>query len=111
MRVCAFYDCVDGKLIHSSILEFPGEDVIVKHKVDFAKSTVFRLGQAEPAPDIAEQIGAGVEKTGFGAPVPSYNVQVSFGLDACCNSITKSDLPVGESMRGVTELLKMPVRL
>lgn len=44
--------------------------MVVEHKIDFPERTVLGFRQAKPAPYIAQQIGAGVEKTGFGAPIP-----------------------------------------
>lgn len=52
------------------MLELPGRHLVVEEQVDLAKSPVLGLGQAEPAPYIAEQVSAGVEEAGLGPPVP-----------------------------------------
>jgi hypothetical protein len=46
--------------------------MMFKEQVNFTECTVFSLGEAKPAPNIAEKICAGVEETSFGSPVPSY---------------------------------------
>jgi hypothetical protein len=56
--------------INSSMFELPSRDVVVEEQVDLAKCAVFRLREAEPAPDEAKKVGAGIEETSFGSPVP-----------------------------------------
>ena len=63
--------------VNSGILELPRRNLVVKQQVNLAKSAVFRLREAEPAPNVAEKIGPGVEQTGFGSPIPSYAASVS----------------------------------
>lgn len=61
---------MDRELIHSGVLELACGDMVVKHQVNLSKGPVLGLGQAEPTPDVAQKIGAGIEKTGFSTPVP-----------------------------------------
>lgn len=35
--------------------------MVIKHEIDLAKGAVFGLGQTEPAPYIAQKIGASVK--------------------------------------------------
>lgn len=56
--------------VNLCILELPRWDLVLKHQVDFAKGTILGLRKAEPAPNIAEKIGPGIEEACFGAPVP-----------------------------------------
>jgi len=50
--------------------ELSSWDFVFEQQINFAETAIFCLWQAEPAPDVAEQICAGVEETGFGTPVP-----------------------------------------
>ena len=52
------------------MFELPSRDVVVEEQVDLAKCAVFRLREAEPAPNEAKKVGAGIEETSFGSPVP-----------------------------------------
>jgi hypothetical protein len=56
--------------VNFRVLKLPRRNVIIKKQVDLAKGAVFSLGKAEPAPYITEKIGASVEKSGFGSPIP-----------------------------------------
>jgi hypothetical protein len=47
--------------IHLGVLEPPCRNLVIEEQVNLAESAVLGLGQAEPAPDIAEQVGAGIE--------------------------------------------------
>lgn len=38
--------------------------------IDLSEAAVFGLWQTEPAPNVAEKVGASIEETGFRAPVP-----------------------------------------
>jgi len=59
-----------GELVNFGRPEFSCMNAIVKEQVNLAECAVLGLRKAEPAPDIAEKVGAGVEEAGFGAPVP-----------------------------------------
>ena len=52
--------------------EFSCLNAIVKEQVNLAECAVLGLRKAEPAPDVAEKVGAGVEEAGFGTPIPGY---------------------------------------
>jgi hypothetical protein len=52
------------------MFELPSRDVVVEEQVDLAKCAVFGLRKPEPAPDEAKKVGASVEETSFGSPVP-----------------------------------------
>lgn len=52
------------------MFELPSRDVVVEEQVDLAKCAVFRLRKSEPTPDEAKKVGAGIEETSFGSPVP-----------------------------------------
>jgi hypothetical protein len=41
-----------------------------KKQIYLAETAIFCFWQAEPAPDVAKQIRAGVEETGFCTPIP-----------------------------------------
>jgi hypothetical protein len=56
--------------VNFSVLKFSGWDMVVEHKVDLAEAAVLGFGKTEPAPDIAEEVGTGVEEACFGSPVP-----------------------------------------
>lgn len=56
---------------NSGSLELACGHMISKEQVDFAKGAILGLRQAEPAPYIAEEVGACIEESGLGAPVPS----------------------------------------
>lgn len=78
-----FYSSLETYIKHSdkekrrptidfSMLELPRRHPIVEEQIDLSKSPVFGLGQTEPAPDIAEQVGSSVEERGLSSPVPCY---------------------------------------
>lgn len=77
MGTCALRVNIDGKLVDSRVLELSRRNVVVEHEVNLAKVPILGLRQAEPAPQIAEQICAGVKEACLGAPVPCYEVHVS----------------------------------
>lgn len=52
------------------MFELSRRNVIIKEQVNFAKRAVLGLGKAEPTPNVAEKVGAGVKEGGFGSPVP-----------------------------------------
>ena len=54
------------------MLEFSGRYMILKHQVDFTKGAILGLWQTEPAPDVAQQIRAGIEETCLCSPIPCY---------------------------------------
>lgn len=56
--------------VNLSILELSRRNAIIKEQVNLAEGAVLGLGKAEPAPDIAEKVCAGVKEAGFGSPVP-----------------------------------------
>lgn len=56
------------------LLEFPCRDVVVEEQIDLAKCAILGLGEAEPAPEVAKEIGARVEETSFGTPIPGYMI-------------------------------------
>jgi hypothetical protein len=89
--------------------------MIIKEHVNLAKRAIFGLRKAKPAPNVAEKVGAGIKETSFGSPIPSLAVDKTSAeftkLRGVLSWLTEEDLQVGESMRGVTELLKIPVRL
>lgn len=62
---------MDRELIHSGVLELACGDMVIEHQVNLSKGATLRLGQAKPAPDVAQKIGSGIEKTGFSTPIPS----------------------------------------
>ena len=41
-----------------------------EEQINLAETAIFGFWKAEPAPDVTEQICAGIEETGFGTPVP-----------------------------------------
>lgn len=61
-----------GELVGLSGLELSGGDAVLEQDLEFAERPVLGLGEAEPAPDIAQQVGARVEESSLGAPAPSY---------------------------------------
>jgi hypothetical protein len=44
--------------------------VVIEHQINLSKGAGLCLGQAEPAPDVTQKVGAGIEQAGFSAPVP-----------------------------------------
>ena len=58
--------------INFRILELSRRDLVIEEQVDLTERSVLGFWEAVPAPDVAEQIRAGVEETGFGSPVPGY---------------------------------------
>lgn len=63
---------VDQRLtFNSGSLELARRHMISKEQIDFAKGAILGLRKAEPAPQIAEEVGASIEESGLGAPVPS----------------------------------------
>jgi hypothetical protein len=65
-----FGDFHDGKLVNGCADELARVDVVIEQQVNLAKGKPLCLWQTEPAPYIAEQVGAGIEQTSFGSPVP-----------------------------------------
>lgn len=63
--------------VYFSILKLSCWNFIIKEQVNLAKGAVLGLGKAEPTPDIAEEIGSGIKESGFCAPVPCYEFDVS----------------------------------
>lgn len=51
-------------------LELSRWNEAVKEQVNLAECAVFRLRHPEPAPNVAQEVGARVEQTGFGSPIP-----------------------------------------
>lgn len=72
-----------GEFIDLGVLELASRDFVFKQNVNLAKGTVLGLGQTEPAPDKAEQVGAGVEQTRLGTPVPGCVVSTVFRYYVC----------------------------
>lgn len=66
--------------IDFSFLPLPCGDFVFKEQVDLAKCTVFGLWETEETPDDTEQVGACVEQTGFGAPVPCCRITKAVSL-------------------------------
>jgi hypothetical protein len=93
------------------VLEFPGGNTVLKHNVDFGKGAVFGLGKTEPTPYVAEEVGARVEEAGFGAPVPCCGFRPSISTLHLNKSSRDRNLQSAAIIRGVTELLNMPVKL
>lgn len=93
--------------INLGMLELSCMDVVVEEQVNLSESAVLRLRKAEPTPDVAEKVGACIEQTCFGSPVPCYDVhgQRFRYTKEWCNSQEAAII------RGVSELLKIPVRL
>jgi hypothetical protein len=61
---------VDQLTVSFCSLELSCRDLVFEQQVNLAETTIFSFWQAEPAPDVAKQIRAGVKETGFGAPIP-----------------------------------------
>lgn len=59
-----------SKLINLGVFEHARRDLVIEEQVDLAKAAVFGLRETEPAPDVAEEVGSGVEEAGLGSPVP-----------------------------------------
>jgi hypothetical protein len=57
--------------VNSGTAELAGGNLVLEQQVDLAKRSILGLGQSEPTPNEAEEVGAGVEEGGFRAPVPS----------------------------------------
>lgn len=66
----------------SGSLELARRHVVSEKQIDFTKGSVLSLWEPEPAPNIAEQISAGVEEASFGAPVPSWKEVL---VSVCCD--------------------------
>ena len=49
-------------------------NMIIKKHVNLAKGAILRLRQAEPAPNVAEKVGASIKEASFGSPIPSLAV-------------------------------------
>lgn len=60
----------------SGSLELAGGHIISEEQIDFTKGAVLSFWQSEPAPEIAEEVGSGVEEDSFGTPVPSWEKEV-----------------------------------
>jgi hypothetical protein len=56
--------------VNFGIFEHSRWNVIIKQQVNLAECAVLGLGKAEPAPDVAKKVGAGVKETSFGSPIP-----------------------------------------
>lgn len=78
----------------------------MEEQVNLSKGAVLGLRKTEIAPDIAEEVGASVEETCFCSPVPCYNARSAIASSRKCENV-----PEAAIMRGVSELLKMPVTL
>ena len=63
-------DFGNRKLVNGCAGEFASVNVVVEQQVNLAKGEPLCLWQTEIAPDIAKQVGARVEQTSFGAPIP-----------------------------------------
>jgi len=59
-----------GKLVDLGILELSRVNVIIKEHVNLSKRAILGLRKAEPAPKVAEEVGAGIKETSFGSPIP-----------------------------------------
>ncbi len=94
--------------VNLGALELSCRNTMIEQQVNFPEGTVLGLRKSEPAPQVTQKICACIEETGFGSPIPSWQKsQPQLEID----QRGLSDSPIGESIRGVTELLKMPVRL
>ena len=60
----------EGLTVNHGVFELPCWNMVVEQQVNFTKGTIFGLGKAVPAPDVAYQVRAGVEETSFSSPVP-----------------------------------------
>jgi len=58
--------------INLGVLELPCGDLVLKEQVDLAERAVLGFREAEPAPEVAQEVGSGVEQTSLGSPVPSF---------------------------------------
>lgn len=59
-----------GKLVDLGVLELSRRNMIIKEHVNLAKRAIFGLRKAEPAPNVAEKVGASIKQTRFGSPIP-----------------------------------------
>jgi hypothetical protein len=50
-------------------------NVIIEEHVNLAKGAILGLRKAEPAPNVAEKVGASIKETSFGSPIPSLAVE------------------------------------
>ncbi len=75
-------DGLEQLTVDFGALEFPGVDVVLEKKINLAEGAVLGLGQSIPAPNIAQEIGTGVEQARFRSPIPGCREsEVSITLD------------------------------
>jgi hypothetical protein len=60
--------------VHLGILELSRGNAIIEEHVNLTKGAILGLRKAEPAPNVAEKVGAGIKETSFGSPIPSLAV-------------------------------------
>lgn len=77
-------------MVHCGILELACGDVVVEHQINLSKGAAFRLRQAKPAPDVAQKVGAGIEQTSFGAPIPGWSLGISELLNAFLQTVEET---------------------
>jgi hypothetical protein len=56
------------------MLELPRWNTVIEQHVELAKSAVLAFWEAEPAPNVAQKVGSGVEQSSFGTPVPGCHL-------------------------------------
>lgn len=60
--------------VDSSVLELAGGNLVLEENVKFSECAVLGLGKSEVAPGVAEEVGASVEETSLGSPVPAWRL-------------------------------------
>lgn len=93
--------------VDSSVLELAGGNPVLEENIEFSECAVLRLGKSEVAPGVTEEVGACVEETSLGSPVPAYGMSVY----VCHSVLIDEGVPRGEIMRGVIVCSTRPVRL
>lgn len=62
---------IGHKLVGLGSPELSGGHLVLEQDIEFTKGPVLGLGKSEPTPDVAKQVGTGVEETNLGSPAPA----------------------------------------
>jgi hypothetical protein len=90
--------------VHLGVFEFPRRHLVFEQEVNLAERPILCLWEPEDAPDKAEEVGSSVEEARLGPPVPRYRKRDQSGEGTL---YAGPDLQVDDTIRGVTELLKI----
>jgi hypothetical protein len=66
----------DRLTVHFAAFEFPCGNFVLKEQINLSKGPVLGLRQTEEAPSETQKVGASIEQSSFGTPIPSCLVLI-----------------------------------